>query len=149
MIPPSEQREIEDFAQKLAQGIGQLVKERFGGRIFFTLVVGTFGADGWMTYVSSGNRVDMIQTLRELAAKVEADPRKKPREYVRSVDAPQRFDLQRVEEAVLEGRSLQVPEVPGGGSLLVTANGRLAGVLVLSEAEERALKARLYREEEG
>lgn len=144
MIHPKEQREIEAFAQMLAQGLGEIVKEKFGGRIFFTLLLGTFGEDGWMTYVSSGERAGMIQTLRELAAKVEADPRKKPREYVREVLPPQRFNLERA-----PGRnvSIHVP-LEGGNRLVISANGRPAGVLILSDAEERALKARLFREEE-
>lgn len=149
MIPPREQREIEAFARQLAQGLGEIVRERYGPRLCFTLLLATPGADGWMTYISSAERESMVQTMRELAGKVESDPRKTPREYVREVPTPQRFDLERVADAQLRGVKLEVPEVAGGASLLVSANGRLAGVLVLSAAEERALKARLYGEAEG
>lgn len=151
MISPSEQREIEEFARKLASGIGDIVKERYGRGLCFTLLLATTGADGWMTYISSAERESMVQTLRELAAKVESDPRKRAREYVKEAPVPQRFNLQRLGALVakLKGQRIVIPELPGGESVVVTANGRLAGVLVLSGAEERALKARLFGEEEG
>jgi hypothetical protein len=156
MIGPAEQRRIEGFAQVLAQAIAASLKEEFGGtHVQFVVLLSTDkdrepGGQGFSTYVAgTKDRESMVQMLREMAAKVEADPRTGTKAYLRAKDAPQRFDVQRVEDvaAALGTQRIQIPEVPGGASLLISANGRFSGVLVLSAEEERALKERLFGEE--
>jgi hypothetical protein len=41
--------------------------------IGYMLMIFTMGDDGWMTYLSTAKRKDMIATMRELIAKLERE----------------------------------------------------------------------------
>ena len=67
-------RMLEAQARDLGVRIGQSLPEGVG----FTLLVFTYGDGGWLPYLSSAQRSDMIRTLREALAKLEAHADKPP-----------------------------------------------------------------------
>ena len=67
-------RDLEAAARTLGTRVGQALPPGVG----FTLPVFNFGEGGWLTYLSSAQRADMIRTLREALAKLEACADKPP-----------------------------------------------------------------------
>lgn len=65
---------LEAHARSLGVRIGQSLPAGVG----FTLLVFTFGEGGWLTYLSSAQRADMIRTLREALHKLEQHEDKLP-----------------------------------------------------------------------
>jgi len=55
-----------------AREIGNLLHELMGpSGLGFLVTLFEFGDGGWSTYISNGNRKDMVKYLRELAAEIE------------------------------------------------------------------------------
>lgn len=54
-------RPMEAEARKLAKILGDSLPPNIG----FTLFLYEYGDEGWLTYVSSGRREDMIKTINE------------------------------------------------------------------------------------
>lgn len=55
-----------------ARDIGRLLKRTMPKGVGFTLLLFDFGHDGWMTYLSSADRQDMIKAMREFIFKLES-----------------------------------------------------------------------------
>lgn len=60
-----------------ARGIGQVLKDAMPPGIGFALVLFNFGPDGWLTYLSNGDRADMIKCLEETLQKIRTSPEKR------------------------------------------------------------------------
>jgi len=71
MITVGKQREIEASARGIAKAIGSVVPNGVG----FTLLLFTFdhdaNEDGFLTYVSNAERVDMLAAMKEFIARNE------------------------------------------------------------------------------
>lgn len=63
--------EAERKMQSIARVVKGMVPEGWG----FTVLCYSWGENGFMNYVSNGQRPDMIKALRECADKLENDPR--------------------------------------------------------------------------
>jgi len=79
MIGPRDQREVEEFARKLAQGIGGILKETYGKTSHFVLCLTDDretgpGEQGFMTYVTDIHAESCAQLLHEIASKLLAAP---------------------------------------------------------------------------
>ena len=57
-----------------ARGIGKVLKDAMPPGIGFALVLFSFGSDGWLTYLSNGEREDMIKCLEETLQKIKTSP---------------------------------------------------------------------------
>ena len=60
-------------AENEARKLGRLIKSNMPQGFGFTLVLYSYGADGVMTYLSSGVREDCIKMLRECADAIETN----------------------------------------------------------------------------
>lgn len=60
-----------------ARGIGQVLKDAMPPGIGFALVLFSFGPDGWLTYLSNGQREDMIKCLEETLQKIRSSPERR------------------------------------------------------------------------
>ena len=63
--------EIERKMQGIAKTVGAMIPEGWG----FAVLCYSFGENGFMNYVSNGERAAMIKALRECADKLENDQR--------------------------------------------------------------------------
>jgi len=61
-------------AEEEARRIGRALKAAMPPGWGFTLLLLSYGEDGFATYLSSCDRADMIAALKELVKKLEADP---------------------------------------------------------------------------
>lgn len=143
MIALEEQRRIHGVLGKLGPAIHGILKEELGFPVHFVLLVSTDkdrdrsdpADSGFSAYIASNkDREANAQLLRELAARMYAAPFE--RAYLRSAGAPVRFFAQRVDASE---RFAPLQEAPGGHFVAVNADGRVAGFLMLTEAQERAL----------
>lgn len=57
-----------------ARGIGRVLKDSVPPGVGFALILFTFGGDGWLTYLSNGQREDMIKCLEETLHKIRTSP---------------------------------------------------------------------------
>lgn len=57
----------EQYARRLGMAIGERIPEGWA----FVLILATFGEEGFLTYISSAERADMIAMLRETADNLE------------------------------------------------------------------------------
>ena len=64
-------REPLEKAEIKAREIGKIIKSQMPDGFGFTLVLYSYGENGVMTYLSSGQREDCIKMLRECADKIE------------------------------------------------------------------------------
>lgn len=61
--------------EQTAREVGEVIKSALPPGVGFALLMYTFGEDGWMTYLSNGEREDMIKAMKELLLKLEKEPR--------------------------------------------------------------------------
>lgn len=62
--------------EEKARNLGKTIKERLPPRVGFTLFLFDHNiAGGWLTYISSSQREDMIRTIFEFLEKQQRDPR--------------------------------------------------------------------------
>ena len=64
--------------ESTARVVGVRIEQALPPGVGFTLLLFTFGEGGWLTYLSSAQRADMIRTLREALAKLEQHGDKPP-----------------------------------------------------------------------
>lgn len=62
---------LEKEARHIANILKAYMKDRFGGKVGFTLFLYDFGEGGTMTYLSTSQRGDMIRALKEFIEKHE------------------------------------------------------------------------------
>mgnify|MGYP001609691257 CR=1 FL=1 len=62
-------------AENCARDIGRIIKKSMPEGWGFSLVLFSFGEDGLMTYLSSGQREDCIKMLEELLTKIKSNER--------------------------------------------------------------------------
>lgn len=67
-LDPQKLEELEERARAIGGLIG-VGCDDFG--VGFALVMFEWGDGGWLTYISNGQRADMIRALRECADKIE------------------------------------------------------------------------------
>ena len=63
--------EAERKMQSIARVVGNMVPTGWG----FAVLCFSFGENGFINWVSNAQRADMVKALRELADKLESDPR--------------------------------------------------------------------------
>jgi hypothetical protein len=59
--------------RELARGIGERIRASLPASVGFTLFLSTYGPGGWITYLSSVQRADMIRTIEEMLVKLRAE----------------------------------------------------------------------------
>ena len=62
-------------AENHARDLGRLLKKNMPEGWGFSLVLYNFEGDGFMTYLSSGNREDCIKMIEELLTKIKSNER--------------------------------------------------------------------------
>lgn len=63
---PIDKEKLEEVCQDIGYTLGKVLARRFGERkVGFCLLMFDFGEGGHMTYMSSGDRADMIDALGE------------------------------------------------------------------------------------
>lgn len=63
----------QERTEKVLRDIGKMLKDSMPEGVGYTLMVFTFGDGGWMTYLSTAQRKDMIASMRDLIAKLERE----------------------------------------------------------------------------
>ena len=58
--------------EEAARGIARRIAPALPPGVGFCLILFNFGPDGFSTYISNGQRADMIEALREMITKLEA-----------------------------------------------------------------------------
>lgn len=72
MSPEFTQEELKIIEEK-AKEVGRLIRKQLPEWAGFTLILFTLGEKGWMTYLSTAVREDMIKGMKELIEKMEAE----------------------------------------------------------------------------
>ncbi len=67
-----------------AASIGRVIKEQLPPGVGMTLFIFTLGEGGWMTFVSSAERADVVESLREFISRAEG--REHQDERVKGID---------------------------------------------------------------